>query len=73
MNKPTRTIEVSMVKWFKDEIRWQKRAIKLLAKYREMVNDAIDMEKHGHTPNWNKIQKLDDMITDKYDFSDIVY
>jgi hypothetical protein len=52
------------------EIASQRKMLKLLVKYYDAVNYALERERLGHNQGWDIVQKTADEIEDEYDFSE---
>ena len=58
--------------FLKEEISFKNKVIKKLIKYYETSQEAIAMEKKGHTLGWDKVQELADDIEDNFDLAVLV-
>jgi len=55
------------LKYLRKILRITKAEVKILAKYFSASQDALALEKKGHTPDWDNVQRLADEIEDSLD------
>lgn len=60
---------LKQAEYISQEVKFQTILIQSLALFYDAVGCALDLQKHGHTDGWGTVQKMIDVIDDKYDLS----
>lgn len=59
------------VEFLRSELKWKSKLLKKLIEYFELSQNALYLERGGHTPNWQNVQNIADVIDDNHDLESI--